>query len=248
MDVHSKLTNRKSINNTPHGIALRLSRICDSDEKFKHRREEYKNFLIARDYHPGLVDKQFQKVGRTSRNNARKRNTKRKEVSKVKFITTFNPALPSIEGLIKKHIHYLHSDEVLKNVFPNKIFSVIYKRNKNVKEMVAPSLYHKPRIKSNRTIVSCNKWDICKNILITDSKFRCTVTGKTYFIKGNLSCDSCNVTYLITCSNSREQYVGLAINFKQRFRILKSDIKTNKDRCGTASHFNNKCCGSNSKT
>ena len=46
--------------------------------------------------------------------------------------------------------------------------------------MVAPSLYPKPSIKSNRTIVSCNKSDICKNFLITDSKFRCTVTGKTY--------------------------------------------------------------------
>ena len=37
-------------------IALRLRRICDSDEIFKHRSEEYKNYLIARDYHPGLVD------------------------------------------------------------------------------------------------------------------------------------------------------------------------------------------------
>ena len=193
--------------------------------------------MQKRDYHPELVDKQFQNVERTSRHNARKRNTKRIEVSKVKFITTFNPDLPSIEGLIKKHIRYLYSDEVLKKVFPNKKFSVIYKRNKNLKEMVAPSLYPKPSIKSNRTIVSCNKSDICKNFLITDSKFRCTVTGKTYFIKGNLSCDSWNVTYLITCSNCREQYVGSAINFKQRFRIHKSDIKTTKDRCGTASHF-----------
>ena len=137
MDVHSKPTNistyalpttcypRKSINNTPHGIALWLRRIFDSDEKFKHRSEEYKNYLIARDYHPGLVDKQFQKVERTLRHNARKRNTKRKEVSKVKFTTTFNPGLPSIEGLIKKPIHYLYSDEVLKKVFPNKKFSVI---------------------------------------------------------------------------------------------------------------------------
>ena len=122
----------------------------------------------------------------------------------------------------------------------------IYKRNKNLKEMVAPSLYPKPSIKSNRTIVSCNKSDICKNFLITDSKFRCTVTGKTYFLKGNLSCDSCNAIYLITCFNCREQYVGSAINFKQRFRIHKSDIKTNKDRCGTARHFNNKYCGPNS--
>ena len=139
---------------------------------------------------------------------------KKKEASQVKFITTFDPALPSIEGLIKKHIHYLHSDEVLKNVFPNENFSVIYKLNKNVKEIVAPSLYPKPSIKSNRTIVSCNKCDICKNFLITDSKFRCTVTGKTYFIIGNMSCDSGNVIYLITCSNCREQYVGSVINFK----------------------------------
>ena len=66
-----------------------------------------------------------------------------------------------------------------------------------------------------------------------------------YFIKGKLSCDSFNVVYLIICSNCREQYVGSAINFKQRFRIHKSDIKTNKDRFGTARHFNNKCCSPN---
>ena len=57
-----------------------------------------------------------------SRHNARKKNTKRKEVSKVKFITAFNPVLPSTEGLIRKYIHYLHSNEVLKKVFPNNVF------------------------------------------------------------------------------------------------------------------------------
>ena len=118
----------------------------------------------------------------------------------------------------------------------------MYKLNKNLKEMVAPSLYPKPSIKTNHTIVSCNKCEICKNFLIIDSKFRCTVTGKTYLIKGNLSCDSCNVIYLITCSKCREQYVGPPINFKQRFRI-----EINKDRSRTARHFNNKCCSPNNK-
>ena len=168
-------------------------------------------------------------------------------MSKVKFIRTFNPASPSIEGLIKKHIHYLQSDEVLKKVFPNNKFSVIDKRNKNLKEMVAPSLYPKSTIKSNCTIVSCSKCDICQNFLIIDSKFRCIVTGTKYFIKGNSSCDSCNVIYLKTYSNCREQYVGSPINFKQRLRIHKSDIKTNKDRCETARHFNNKCSSLNNK-
>ena len=113
--------------------------------------------------------------------------------------------------------------------------------------MVAPSLYHKPSIKSIHTIVRSNTCDIFKNFVIAHSKFRCTVTGKTYFIKGNLSCDSCNVIYSIACSTCREQYVVPAINFKQRFRIHKSDIKTNKDCCGTARHFNNKCCSPTNK-
>ena len=45
----------------------------------KHQSEE-KNYLIARDYHPGLVHKQCQKFEMTSRHNARKKNTKGKEV------------------------------------------------------------------------------------------------------------------------------------------------------------------------
>ena len=120
-------------------------------KKFKHWSEEYKNYLIARDHHPGLVDKQSQKAEMTSRHNTRKENTKRKGMSKVKSITTSNPALPSIEDLIRKQIHYLHSDEVLKEAFPNNTFPVIYKRNKNLKEMVALSLYPKSSIKSKRT-------------------------------------------------------------------------------------------------
>ena len=112
MDVHSIPTNsftyvlpttcypRKGINNIPHGIALRIERICDSDEKFKNWSEEYKNYLIARNYHPGLVDKQFQKVEWASKHNARKKNNKIKEVSKFKFITNFNPVLPVLKFLL----------------------------------------------------------------------------------------------------------------------------------------------------
>ena len=50
---------RKIINNIPHGTALRFRQICDSDGKFKHHSEEYQNYLITKDYHPGLVDKHF---------------------------------------------------------------------------------------------------------------------------------------------------------------------------------------------
>ena len=45
---------------------------------------------------------------------------------------------------------------------------------------------------------------------------------------------------LITCSKCLEQYVGSGVKFKTRFRIYKSNIKTKKERCGSATHFNSK--------
>ena len=64
--------------------------------------------------------------------------------------------------------------------------------------------------------------------------FISTVTGKSYFIKDQLNCQGINVIYLITCSKYLEQYVGSAVKFKTRFCIYKSDIKTKKERCGSA--------------
>ena len=77
--------------------------------------------------------------------------------------------------------------------------------------------------------------------MIFDNTFICTVTGKSYFIRGQLNCESINVIYLITCSKCLEYYVGSAVKFKTRFRVHISDIKNKKERCGSARHFNSNC-------
>ena len=84
-------------------------------------------------------------------------------------------------------------------------------------------------------ITSCKKFDICKNYLIADNnKFKCKVTGRFYNVTGNLSCNSSNVIYLISCKNCKDQYIG-------SFRIHKNDIQTKKNKGGTARYFNTKC-------
>ena len=45
---------------------------------------------------------------------------------------------------------------------------------------------------------------------------------------------------MISCPSCCDWYVGSALDFKSRFRIHKSEIKTKKDRCGTARHFSTK--------
>ena len=68
--------------------------------------------------------------------------------------------------------------------------------------------------------------------MVFDNTFICTVTGKSYFIRGQLNCESINVIYLITCSKCLEQYAGSAVKFKTRFSIHRSDIKTKKKDVG----------------
>ena len=149
VDVYSKSTNSsthvmstachpmKNINKVPQGIAWRLRRFCDTIEKCEPRPDEYKNYYYARDYKPSLVDEQLKKIGQIAREDARKSKPKTNQVSKIKFVTKCNPMLPKIGGIIKRHISILHSDNAFKALFPKDCFSTIYKRNKNLKEMIA---------------------------------------------------------------------------------------------------------------
>ena len=77
------------------------------------------------------MNKQFQEVSKITRTEARAKRPKNNQVSKIKFLTTYNPSLPKIDGIIRKHISLLHSDDSLKQLFPANIFSTIFKRNKS---------------------------------------------------------------------------------------------------------------------
>ena len=131
--------------------------------------------------------------------------------------------LPKIDGIIKKHIWILHSDDALKNF---QFFCTIYKGNK---KLIAPSTYPK-NLKNTETssIRYCSNCGICKNYTIFDNNFACTVTGKSYFVRGELNCENINITQLVTCYKCWEQYVGSAFQFKTRFGIHNSDIKPKK--------------------
>ena len=146
-----------------------------------------------------------------------------------------------MDTLVKKYLPFLHSDENLKELFLASAFNTIYRRNKSLQELLSPSFYPNRKSTKSNSIIRCNSCDICKNYMVFENMFICTVTGKKYSVKGELRCNSCNVIYLAECSNCKHQYVDSALNFKQWLRIHKSDNKTSKDRCGTSGHFNNVC-------
>ena len=126
-----------NIKNVPRGIPLRLKRICDSDEKVTARSNEYKNYLIAREYKPNVAQKHFTEISKLLR--ARQLKPKQQANNQILFATTYNPMLPNMIGLIEKHLPILHCNSHLKIEFlENSI-----KRNRNLKEMSCLSLYTK---------------------------------------------------------------------------------------------------------
>ena len=166
-----------------------------TDEKFNSRSIEYKNYLIARDYKPSIVKKHFAHVSTLSRQQARQKSTNRKiQVSKnIKLIMKYNPRLPDLNSLLKKHMPLLYTDPTLKTIFPQGCINSVFKRNQSLKELLAPSLY--PNNVSNKanSITSCNKRDICKNYLICSNYSTCSVTNSRYYTRGALHCNCKNV-------------------------------------------------------
>ena len=202
---------------------------------------EYHNYWIIRDHKPSIVKKQFSALKKKTRSEAKQKQTKQDKVSDLKFITSFKPALPNMHNIIQNNLSILHTDGKMKKIFLSKSIKTLYRKEKNLKEMLSPfSFPAKPKNRDG-CITSCKKWDICKKFLITNNKFKCEVTCRLCNVRGELSCNSSNVIYLIPFKNCEGQYIGSAIDFNVRFRIHRSDIKPKKDRCGTARHFNTKC-------
>ena len=119
---------------------------------------------------------------------------------------------------------------------------VTYRRNKNLKELISPSLFPRTIMKNNYSVEKCNRrCDIFKNVLVLSTEFTCHATKRKYKIRGFLTCNRKDIIYLIACKCCGKQYIGSAADFNERFRIHKSDINTGKIRCGIASHVLNVC-------
>ena len=80
-----------------------------------------------------------------TRTQAKASKQKPNQVRKIYFFTSYNPSLPCMNTLIKKHLPLLHSDDNLKTLLPKETFNVIYRRNKNLKDLLAPSFFPIPR-------------------------------------------------------------------------------------------------------
>ena len=95
----------------------------------------------------------------------------------------------------------------------------------------------------------CNKprCTYCPKYAKPQMSFKSTVTNISYKINGYYNCESKWVVYCIECKACHLQYVGSTIDFKDRMRCHKSNIKNNKiddyytQTSKLIKHFNHSC-------
>ena len=117
-----------------------------------------------------------------------------------RLITQYNPMLPNIKTIFKKYLPVLHSNQEMLRIFPENIINVTYKKKRNLKEFISPSLFPKIIKENNCSVEKCTRGcDIFKNFLVVSTELTCHATKRKCKIKVNLTCNTNNIIYLITC-------------------------------------------------
>ena len=115
----------------PYGQALRLRRICDSDEVFEERLNEMKGHFIKRGFKQRFVESQFTKAKRKNREShlCQDRVVNRSKVNRMPLVMNFHPALSGVGNIIDSIWPILHASDDMKEIFGNKPI-ISYRRPK----------------------------------------------------------------------------------------------------------------------
>jgi hypothetical protein len=226
------------ISNTPYSQFLRLRRNCHLVEDFLKEAGIMANHYIQRGYDENRVKNQVLqalKKDRATLLNPYKKSQKidGNRSNNVRFITDYNPKVPSLNNILQKHWHILEANPLCRQIFVDKP-QVVYRRSKNLKDHLvrAKVEYNQAQAntlsnflgipeKTGRIKFSCHRFPCkyCKTFPKQGEMFTSTTTGQSYVFKAEQNCCATNVVYCITCKLCKKQYVGETLRpFRERLR------------------------------
>ena len=182
----------------------------------------------------------FLKARRIPRQEALKKVVKSKDSKRPVFVISFDPRLPSITAIIKKHWRTMSKDPRLSEIFPLPPL-VAYKRPPNIKQKIIrakiPSVSSRPKRESKgmRRCLNCAACPFIKEghtVQATQSNFKVDINVQA-------NCLTTNCIYLLGCKRCPQQYIGESErSLKERFLEHKGYVNNNLLSKATGAHFN----------
>ena len=215
-------------------------RICSHPEDREKRFDELKSLLISRAYKPKSVDAAIEKARAIPREEALKKVIKIKHSNRPVFVVNFDPRLPSITGIIRKHWRTMTLDPRLAEIFPLPPL-VAYKRPPNIKQKLIrakiPVKTQRPK-RNTKGMKKCLKCSACpyikegRKIEATQNKFKLDINVSA-------DCQTTNCIYMLGCKQCPQQYIGeTERSIKERFLEHKGYVSNKMLTKATGAHFN----------
>ena len=194
--------------------------------------------LLSRQYSPKIIDSAFERLEQIKREDALQRVVREKRPPRLTFSCKFDPRLPNINGIIKKHFSVMCSDNYLGRVFENGC-QVTYSRNRNLRDIIVRAKLYP--IKDTRPKRERRGWYKCGSCITCShsrnvTSFKSHATGEIIPINQRITCVDENVIYCIECARCGEQYIGKTKN-QFRKRMIQHRNSIGSSSSGVALHF-----------
>ena len=229
--------------NIPYSLCYRLVRICSEKETLNKRFSELKQLLQNRSYNDKIIDGAISKAKLIERKEALKKKDK-KISSRIPFVITYHPALPSISNILNKAWRVMIKDEHMKKVFPEPPM-VAYRQPKNssIRQMLIKSKLPTRERKSADGMKKCNKPGCSTCPFVKEGKVvKSSANNFQVKIKTAVNCETSNLVYIISCDKPAckfIQYVGeTGKKLKERFSQHLQNVKSENCTTSTGEHFN----------
>ena len=216
----------------PYSQAVRLRRICSTEEFFQKRVSNLKSWLLARGYDEHLVNAQVERASLLNRDTLLRNNSSKDKLEgREVFSTTFHPAINKrVYRILREAQVILDCDEEHKRVFSS-IPLVSFRRAKTLQDILVRSKL--PNVHKTGSCKGCGKSNcqVC-DFLLNSSDFSNSEGNRNFSIrKGDFTCNSKFVIYRLICKTCNQQYVGSTKTaFRLRFNNYKSHFRSYCER------------------
>ena len=226
--------------NIPFSLALKIVRICTLSEAREKRFSELKEMLLERNYSSNIIQAAIDRARQIPRLKALEKVIRQKTTDRPVFVIHYDPRLPNVNAIVKKHFRVMTQDPHMKAVFPDPPL-IAYRRQRNIREVLirakVPPVTKRPK-RELLGMRKCNR-DVYCNYTMVGDHVKATASSYQHQITTKVTCTTSNIIYLITCMKCLMQYVGeTKRRLKDRLAEHQGYVRNKDLTKATGQHFN----------
>ena len=198
--------------------------------------------LLSRAYSLKVIQAAIDRARQIPRLKALEKVIRKKTTDRPVFVIHYDPRLPSVNAIVKKHWRVMTQDPKLKEVFPDPPL-IAYKRQKNLRQVLIRAKVPPESKRPKRELLGMRKCmkDVYCNYIMVGDYVRSTASSYKHQITTKVTCFTSNIIYLITCRRCLMQYVGESKRrLKDRLAEHQGYVRDKDLTKATGQHFNSR--------